>query len=127
MRKLEVTQEILDLFEPAEGSLEMYYGQIGNGKTYAATADVLDLVRRGRVVYVNWRINYNGFDERSSFIHLFFKTLFFKDKFIIMASILVKTTDFTGLYYIAQTTYTTPILQAYIDEFEKTYIGKLLG
>ena len=37
-----------------------------------------------------------------------------------MASILVKTTDFTGLYYIAQTTYTTPILQAYIDEFEKT-------
>ena len=52
---------------------------------------------------------------------------FFKDKFIIMASILVKTTDFTGLYYIAQTTYTTPILQAYIDEFEKTYIRKLLG
>jgi hypothetical protein len=44
-----------------------------------------------------------------------------------MASILVKTTDFTGLYYIAQTTYTTPILQAYIDEFEKTYIRKLLG
>jgi hypothetical protein len=44
-----------------------------------------------------------------------------------MASILVRTTDFTGLYAIAQTTYTTPILQAYIDEFEKTYIRKLLG
>jgi hypothetical protein len=44
-----------------------------------------------------------------------------------MASILVKTTDFTGLYAIAQTSYTTPILQAYIDEFEKTFIRKLLG
>jgi hypothetical protein len=50
----------------------------------------------------------------------FFKTYY-------MASILVKTTDFTGLYAIAQTNYTTPIVQAYIDEFEKTYIRKLLG
>jgi hypothetical protein len=44
-----------------------------------------------------------------------------------MASILVKTTDFAGLYAIAQTSYTTPIVQAYIDEFEETYIRKLLG
>ena len=44
-----------------------------------------------------------------------------------MASILVKTTDFTGLYAIAQTSYTTPILQSYIDEFEKTFIRKLFG
>lgn len=44
-----------------------------------------------------------------------------------MASILVQTTDFTGLYAIAQTTYTTPKLQAFIDEHEKSLIRKLLG
>ena len=43
-----------------------------------------------------------------------------------MASILVKTTEFTGLYYIAKTTYTTPILQAYIDEFEKIQTQQII-
>lgn len=58
--------ELLDLFQAHEGQISQYYGRIGNGKTYAATADVLDLLRRGKVVYVNWPINFQGYDERES-------------------------------------------------------------
>lgn len=69
-------KELLDLFEPDDGTINFYYGRIGQGKTYAATSDILELLSRGRVVYANWHINYEGFDERESFIHVFFKTLF---------------------------------------------------
>jgi len=74
-------QELIDLFEPREGSINFYYGRIGQGKTYAATADILDLLSRGHVVYANWRINWTGFDERQSWVHVFFKTLFFRKDF----------------------------------------------
>lgn len=74
-------EELVDLFLPKDGSVNLYYGRIGQGKTYNATADILDLLTKGRVVYCNWHINYDGFDERSSFMHVFFKTLFFKDTF----------------------------------------------
>jgi len=79
-QKVENTQELIDLFEPDEGSINMYYGRIGNGKTYSATADILDLLSQGRVVYANWHINYGGFDERESFWHIFYYTLFFWKK-----------------------------------------------
>lgn len=58
--------ELLDLFPPNEGSIIQYYGRIGGGKTYAATADILEALRQGRVVYANWRIHYEGTDERVS-------------------------------------------------------------
>jgi len=74
-------EELLDLFEPDEGSVNFYYGRIGNGKTYSATADILDYLKQGRVVYANWKIDFSGFDERKSPIHLFFKTLFFRKRF----------------------------------------------
>jgi len=38
----EIKKELLDLFEPDEGSVNMYYGRIGHGKTYSATSDILD-------------------------------------------------------------------------------------
>jgi len=72
-------KELLDLFEPAEGSVNMYYGRIGNGKTYSATADILELLSHGRVVYCNWHIDYKGFDERNSFKTLFFKFFFMRN------------------------------------------------
>lgn len=72
---------LIDLFEPDEGSVNFYYGRIGNGKTYSATADILDYLSQGRVVYANWRINFEGFDERESFWHVFYKTLFFRKRF----------------------------------------------
>jgi len=80
-KKTESEEELLGLFEPDEGSVNMYYGRIGSGKTYSATADILDLLSQGRVVYCNWHINYEGFDERNSFRHLFWKHLFFQKRF----------------------------------------------
>jgi len=72
---------LLDLFEPDEGSVNFYYGRIGNGKTYSATADILHFLSQGRVVYANWHIDFSGFDERKSLIHVFWKVLFFRKRF----------------------------------------------
>ena len=68
--------ELLDLFPPSEGMITQYYGRIGSGKTYAATADVLDLLRRGKVVYTNWHINYDGYDESKSWPYIIFSIIF---------------------------------------------------
>lgn len=68
--------ELLDIFQPAEGEITQYYGRIGQGKTYSATADILDLLRRGHVVYCNWRIKWDGFDERRSLPHIIVGILF---------------------------------------------------
>jgi len=77
-----VTKELLiDLFEPDEGSVNFYYGRIGNGKTYSATADILDLLAKGRVVYANWHIDFEGFDQRKSFIYALFHFLFWRKRF----------------------------------------------
>jgi hypothetical protein len=42
-------------------------------------------------------------------------------------AILIKTTDFVGVYKLAQTPYTTATLQAFIDANEKSIIRNLLG
>jgi hypothetical protein len=68
--------ELLDIFPPAEGEITQYYGRIGQGKTYNATADILDLLRRGNVVYANWRINWSGFDQKKSIPYIVFGILF---------------------------------------------------
>jgi len=60
-------KDLIDVFEASEGAINMYYGLIGNGKTYAATSDVLDLLKQGKVVYANWHINVDDFDDRKSF------------------------------------------------------------
>lgn len=67
--------KVVDFFEiiPAdEGSLDQYYGHIGSGKTYVATAEILRDLRRGKVVYASWRVKWEGYDERSSW---FFRLL----------------------------------------------------
>jgi len=61
------TEEIMSLFRPVEGINTVYYGRVRNGKTYSATADILELLQRGEVVYANWSIDFTGFDERDSF------------------------------------------------------------
>lgn len=68
--------ELLDLFPPSEGMITQYYGRIGSGKTYAATADILDMLRRGKVVYANWKIDYSGFDESKSLPYIILSLLF---------------------------------------------------
>jgi len=58
---------LLDLIPPDEGSLNQYYGRIGNGKSYSATCDILDDLNRGQVVYNNWPIKWYGHDQRKIF------------------------------------------------------------
>lgn len=50
-----------------EGSINLYYGMIRSGKTYGATADIIDLVKQGRVVYATWPIALECFDDRFDF------------------------------------------------------------
>jgi len=81
----EITGEILNLFKPVEGQTAFYYGRIRNGKTYSATADILELLERGEVVFANWKLNLEDYDERERFgvafgKFIFGKKLFFKYK-----------------------------------------------
>jgi len=75
------TTDLTDVFSASEGSINMYYGLIGNGKTYAATSDVLDLLKQGKVVYANWHIVVDDFDDRESAFMLFMNTFLFKKRF----------------------------------------------
>lgn len=73
--------DLIDIFEASEGSINMYYGLIGNGKTYAATADILDLLAQGKVVYANWHIEVPDFDDRENFWMIFKNFLLFRKRF----------------------------------------------
>jgi len=74
-------EALIDTFSASEGSINLYYGLIGNGKTYNATADILDFLRQGKVIYVNWRIVVADFDDRESFFILFVNTILFRKRF----------------------------------------------
>lgn len=67
-----------DLFPAEERGLYMYYGRLGQGKTYAMTADVIEALKNGQVVYTNYPLRWDGFDQRKSRLHLFFGLLGFK-------------------------------------------------
>lgn len=71
------TEEIFQLFRPVEGNVSFYYGNIRNGKTYAATADILELLARGEIVIANWPVAFSDFDERKDWrivlVKLFFR------------------------------------------------------
>jgi hypothetical protein len=72
---------IRDIFDAEEGQIEQYYRRIGNGKTYNATADIWDDLRRGLSVYANWQVEWPGHDERESFGRLLFNILTFSKRF----------------------------------------------
>lgn len=76
-----VSEELIDVFSASEGSINMYYGKIGQGKTYSATADVLDLLKQGKVCYVNWHIVVDDFDDREDFIISLFNWIIFRKRF----------------------------------------------
>ena len=63
-------KEKIDIFEAPEGEANMYYGQIGSGKTYGATADIHELLAMGRQVYATWPIKVKDYDDRESLYHL---------------------------------------------------------
>lgn len=69
----EPTQEILESFKAVEGNNYLYFGRVRNGKTYSATADIIDLLKRGEIVYANWDIKFDDYDERTSLLAVFMK------------------------------------------------------
>jgi len=73
-----LTEDLVDVFSATEGSINMYYGKIGNGKTYNATSDILDLLDEGKVVYANWHIKVEDFDDRKSWLMLLRNFLLFR-------------------------------------------------
>jgi len=79
-----LVNDLIDVFEANEGSINMYYGKIGNGKTYSATADIIELLKKGVVVYCNWRINVEDFDDRKHFWPLFFNSILGRKRFYVI-------------------------------------------
>lgn len=74
-------EDIMQAFPPVEGENLCYYGNTGSGKTYLATSDILELLRKGETVYANWQIEFDGFDERQSFWDVLISILFFRSTF----------------------------------------------
>ena len=74
-------EDLIDVFQASEGSINMYYGLIGNGKTYSATSDILHLLKQGKAVYANWHINVEDFDDRESILMLFMNLILFRKRF----------------------------------------------
>jgi len=61
-----------------DGSIDLIYGGLGGGKTYAATADILADLRRGIVVFATWPIDFSGVDQLDSSGSLLLGILGFK-------------------------------------------------
>lgn len=76
-----IQEELIDVFSASEGSINLYYGMIGNGKTYAATADILDLLAQGKVVYCNWKIEVPDFDDRENIVIILVNLLLGRRRF----------------------------------------------
>jgi len=70
-----------DIFPAGEHGIYCYFGRIGNGKTYALTADIIEALMQGQIVYVNYPINWEGFDERKHLPALVFSLLGLKNNF----------------------------------------------
>lgn len=76
-----VINDLVNIFEASEGSINMYYGKIGNGKTYAATSDILDLLNQGKVIYANWHMIVQDFDDRESLLMIAKNLLLWRKRF----------------------------------------------
>lgn len=64
--------DLMDFFPYEEAGLYQWFGRPGQGKTYLATREVLRRLKEGRVVYTNWKIEWDGYDERKSIKALLF-------------------------------------------------------
>jgi len=73
MAEQKIEREEIDigsLIPKSEHGIYAYYGRLGQGKTYAMTADILHALSQGKVVYTNYPINWEGYDERFSLVYL---------------------------------------------------------
>lgn len=80
MRKVPI-EELEGDFNAPEGELNMYYGVIGGGKTYSATADVHELLKKGQVVYATWPIKVEDFDDRKNIFMRIMNFILFRKRY----------------------------------------------
>lgn len=73
--------DVLEMLPPDEGNISITYGRIGTGKTTRGTKNILSDLKRGIVVYANWRVKWEGYDERSSRFNIFLGLLGLKRNF----------------------------------------------
>ncbi len=65
-----------------EHGIYCYCGRLGQGKTYTMVKDIIRQLNRGKIVYCNFTINWNGYDQRLSLIALFFAAFGMKKRFV---------------------------------------------
>lgn len=73
--------QLLDIIGVQAGFLAQIYGKIKNGKTYLATVMAIQTAEAGQVVYVNWPIDWKGYDERKIWKWRFLRFLGFNINF----------------------------------------------
>ena len=72
----------VNVFEVQEGEIFQIIGKIGNGKTYEGNRRALQFLRQGWPVYTTWKMNIpDYYDQRKSFITLFWKLVLFQSTF----------------------------------------------
>jgi len=96
--------DLLGLFSNEDAHIDLIYGRVGQGKTYAATKDILERLSKGEVVYANWKIAYDGDDQRYSLLWILLAMVGIKRRFYRF--------DPANLHYL-------PIDENFMDVFEK--------
>lgn len=102
--------DLVALFHPAEHGLFLYYGRLGQGKTYAMTSDIIEDLQRGGVWYVNYPIYWQGYDESKNVIRLIFAAFGLVRKFYVFTH--------ENLHYL-------PIDEHFHDRVEKITDAKI--
>lgn len=109
------TEEIFNFFNPEEGNNSVYYGSVGSGKTSTSIRDIFDLLHRGEIVYANFKINIEDYDER-------------KDKRVVWAKFLGGKKHFFNYKCMENFHYISP--QDLIDNVENhnvAFFSRLVG
>jgi len=73
--------ELTPSFTVGEGEANLYYGMIRQGKSYGATVDIIEDLKKGWLVYATWPIKVEDIDDRDTFIISLFNFLLFKKKY----------------------------------------------
>lgn len=98
------TEQLIGYFPPPEGTIDLIYGRIGQGKTYAAVADIIEDLKHGIPVYANFKIDWSGYDERTDFLYIISGLLGIKRRFHKF--------DHSNFHYL-------PLDDQFMDVFEK--------
>jgi len=77
------SEDLQGYFEAPEGSIELIYGRIRQGKSTHAVRLMYNSLKEGRVIYSNLMLDLSqeSFDQRDNFHDVFWKTIFGKKRF----------------------------------------------